>query len=76
MEVVKTKNINILVCSDCWDPDQPQLQLGMYPVQDPQAVRNPRPDTTYPQSRALYLPVLNTNLWSIGQVGVVTVVVT
>ena len=45
--VIKTKNVNILVCSECWDPDQPQLQLGMYPVNDPQAVRNPRPDTSY-----------------------------
>jgi len=25
----------------------PQLQLGMYPVNDPQAVRQPRPDTSY-----------------------------
>jgi len=46
-EVVKTKTYNTLVCSSCWDPDQPQLQLGMYPVDDPQAVRNPRRDTTY-----------------------------
>jgi hypothetical protein len=46
-EVVKTKTYNTLVCPDCWDPDQPQLQLGMYPVDDPQAVRNPRRDTTY-----------------------------
>lgn len=45
--VIKTKNVNILVCPECWDPDQPQLQLGMYPVNDPQAVRNPRPDTSY-----------------------------
>jgi len=45
--VIKTKNVNILVCPTCWEPDQPQLQLGMYPVDDPQAVRNPRPDTTY-----------------------------
>jgi hypothetical protein len=45
--VVKTKINNVLVCSSCWDPDQPQLQLGMYPVDDPQAVRNPRRDTTY-----------------------------
>jgi hypothetical protein len=48
--VVKTKNVNILVCPTCWEPDQPQLQLGMYPVDDPQALRNPRPDTTYLQS--------------------------
>jgi hypothetical protein len=44
---LKTKNVNMLVCSTCWDPDHPQLQLGMYPVEDPQAVRNPRPDLTY-----------------------------
>ena len=43
--VIKTKNVNILVCPECWEPDQPQLQLGMYPVNDPQAVRNPRPDS-------------------------------
>jgi hypothetical protein len=45
--VVKTKKINVLVCQACWDPDQPQLQLGMYPVAYPQALRNPRRDTTY-----------------------------
>jgi hypothetical protein len=45
--VIKTKNVNILVCNECWEPDQPQLQLGMYPVNDPQAVRNPRPDNSY-----------------------------
>jgi hypothetical protein len=48
--VIKTKNVNILVCPTCWEPDQPQLQLGMYPVDDPQALRNPRPDTTYYQA--------------------------
>jgi len=46
-EIQKTKIYNLLVCSTCFDPDQPQLQLGMYPVDDPQAVRNPRNDSTY-----------------------------
>ena len=46
-EIIKTKRYNLLVCPECWDPDQPQLQLGMYPVDDPQALRNPRRDTTY-----------------------------
>jgi len=46
-EIIKTKQVNILVCDSCFDPDQPQLLLGMYPVDDPQAVRNPRNDTTY-----------------------------
>lgn len=45
--VIKTKKINILVCHQCWEPDHPQLQLGMYPVADPQALRNPRPDRSY-----------------------------
>lgn len=45
--VIKTKNVNILVCPTCWEPDQPQLQLGMYPVNDPQALRDPRPDVSY-----------------------------
>jgi len=46
-EVVKTKTYNLLVCPTCWTPDQPQLQLGMYPVDDPQAVREPRRDLSY-----------------------------
>jgi hypothetical protein len=45
--VIKTKQVNILVCPECWEEDQPQLQLGMYPVNDPQAIRNPRPDVSY-----------------------------
>lgn len=45
--VIKTKNVNILVCPQCWEPDHPQLLLGMYPVDDPQALRNPRPDRSY-----------------------------
>ena len=46
-EVIKTKIYNLLVCPSCWDPDQPQLQLGMYPVDDPQGVRDPRKDNSY-----------------------------
>ena len=44
---IKTKQVSIKVCPECWDPDHPQLQLGMYPVDDPQALRNPRPDRSY-----------------------------
>lgn len=51
-EIVKTKNYNLLVCHECWDPDHPQLQLGMYPVDDPQGLRNPRPDRSYVTSGA------------------------
>ena len=49
--VVKTKQTQIKACRACWVPDQPQLQLGMFPVSDPQAIRDPRPDTnTWSQS--------------------------
>ena len=47
---IKTKQVSIKVCSECWEMDQPQLQLGMYPVNDPQAVREPRRDNSYYQS--------------------------
>ena len=47
---IKTKLVSIKVCPECWEPDQPQLQLGMYPVYDPQALQNPRPDTTFVQA--------------------------
>jgi len=46
-EVIKTHLYQIKVCPTCWDPDHPQLQLGLYPVNDPQAVREPRPDVSY-----------------------------
>jgi len=84
--VIKTKNTNILVCPTCWEPDQPQNQLGMYPVDDPQALRNPRPDNSYQQSRdiqwgwnpvgltnPLQLTGLTDNLEADAQVGTVTV---
>ena len=57
-EVVKTKNYELLVCGPCWDPDQPQLQLGMYPVDDPQGVRNPRPDRSYYASGTTGLQII------------------
>ena len=46
-EVIKQRKYELLVCPDCWDPDHPQLMLGMYPVEDPQGLRNPRRDNTY-----------------------------
>ena len=49
-EIIKTKPYQLKVCPTCFDPDQPQLQLGMYPINDPQAVREPRRDLSYVQS--------------------------
>lgn len=42
-------------CPACWVEDQPQLMLGKYPINDPQALRDPRPDTSY------YISGPNTN---------------
>ena len=83
--IVKTKPTQVMACPECWNPDQPQLQLGMYPVDDPQAIRNPRPDFTgYPESRALVLPLQmesvalggNGQVIGVGNVGQVTIVIT
>ena len=60
-EVIKTKLFQIKVCPECWDPDQPQLSLGLYPVSDPQAVREPRPDVSYYQSGNSGLVISNTS---------------
>lgn len=49
IEIIKTKPYRLKVCRTCWDPDQPQLSLGLYPVNDPQAVQEPRPDVSYIQ---------------------------
>lgn len=46
-EIIKQRKYELLVCPQCWDPDQPQLMLGTFPVEDPQALRNPRKDNTY-----------------------------
>lgn len=59
-EIIKTKNYNLLVCPQCWDPDHPQLQLGMYPVDDPQGLRDPRPDTSYFQAGNTGLQIVPT----------------
>jgi hypothetical protein len=61
IQTVKTQPFKIKVCPACWDPDQPQLQLGMYPVNDPQAVREPRPDVSYQHSGTSGLQELTTN---------------
>jgi hypothetical protein len=39
--------IGIRVCFECMDVDHPQLQLGRVPMDDPQALRNARPDNTF-----------------------------
>jgi len=42
--ITKGKDTNIKACRECWSGDHPQNKLGEFPVNDPQAIRNPRPD--------------------------------
>lgn len=67
----------LLVCDVCCDVDNPQLQLGLYPINDPQSLYDPRPDTGIPGSTGLFgwLPVGNplTNIQcELGKVVVLT----
>ena len=86
---IKTIQTNIKVCKECWEPDHPQNMQGMYPVDDPQAVKNPRPDRNLTEQRDyqygwnpvglnnyLGLEGLENDLESTGQVGSVTVTTT
>jgi hypothetical protein len=50
-DTVKGRPVNVLACPSCSDEDHPQLQLGMRSIYDPQALRNPRPDTGLSASR-------------------------
>lgn len=68
-EIIKTKNYELLVCPECWDPDQPQLQLGMFPVDDPQGLRNPRPDRSYVASGTTGLQIQTGNTTSTQEQG-------
>ena len=52
-ETVAGRPNNLLVCTKCWDPDHPQNWQGRYPVDDPQALRNPRPDPSLAESRQI-----------------------
>ena len=42
--IEKGRDTNIKACPECWNPDQPQLRLGEFPVNDPQVIKDPRPD--------------------------------
>jgi hypothetical protein len=73
----KGNKTNLKACPECWNPDQPQNKLGEFPVDDPQAIRDPRPDfTQYPQSRARIQPANANNMSAFGQVGEVTISIT
>lgn len=53
-ETVKQRRTSLRTCPSCFDEDHPQLMLGTFPVNDPQALRNPRSDSSeLPEERDL-----------------------
>lgn len=50
-EAVAGRRLTNRVCPSCFDPDHPQNWQGRYPVYDPQALRDPRPDNGIQASR-------------------------
>ena len=87
--IVKGLDTNVKACTECWNTDQPQLRLGEFPVNDPQAIKDPRPDfASLESSRDLqwgWAPVGNgvdsfeltsNDLIGTGSVGVCTITIT
>ena len=52
-QTIKQKTTALRVCPECLDEDHPQLMLGTFPIDDPQALRNPRPDPALADSRVI-----------------------
>ena len=40
--ITRGRDTNIKACPECFSPDHPQNKQGLYPVRDPQAIRDPR----------------------------------
>jgi hypothetical protein len=51
VEVVNWSETSLMVCPECWDPDQPQNHLGTLKSGDFQALKDPRPDLGQTASR-------------------------
>ena len=88
-KIVRGRETNILACPECFDGDHPQNRQGMFPVDDPQAVKDPRPDKNLEEQRSyqygfdpvglnnpLQLEGLVDNLKSNGQIGSVSITTT
>lgn len=75
-QIYDQRDINLLVCETCNDKDQPQLQVGKVPINDPQALYNPRPDTAQAASRRLFgwQPVGNPSIQITSYLGTVKVI--
>lgn len=53
--VINETVTGLKVCPTCWEPDHPQLKIRKVDPRDPQALREPRPDTSMANSRTIYV---------------------
>lgn len=72
-QVVNGLKTGLKVCSDCLDVDHPQLRLNRIRIDDPQALRDARPEIDIAEQRRLY--GLVTGVQAAGAVGTVTAVI-
>lgn len=74
-EIKLGRRTGFRVGKDVVDPDHPQLYLGRIKINDPQALKDPRPDTSQAQANALWgwNPIGNPIQYMVGSVGTVTV---
>lgn len=74
-EIFNRRFTGFLVCCECWDEDHPQLQLGRFPINDPQALENPRTDAGREDSRVMWgwNPVGNQAIQMLAVTGYVSV---
>jgi hypothetical protein len=77
VQIVAGRQTNVKNCPYCLDKDHPQYFVGRVPVNDPQALLNPRPDTAQVESRELWgwNPVGNPAVVATGQVGIISFVI-
>jgi len=73
-QVVNSVKTGLLVCRDCLDQDHPQLKLNRIRINDPQALRHPRPESDREYQRRLIRGIFGVP--ATGAVGRVTAVIT
>jgi hypothetical protein len=72
-QVVNQKPTGLKVCEECNDVDHPQYQLGKFPINDPVALQDPRPDINPGRSLCGWNPVGNSATTTNGNVGNVAI---
>jgi hypothetical protein len=72
-QIVNQRITGLKVCEECNDADNPQYQLGKFPINDPMALQEPRPDINPGRSLFGWNPVGNSATTMNGNVGSVAV---